>query len=152
MLSMTKKYDLEHLNWLQNTKQPLKSLEGKSIEVWDILHLPDADVLSQWAQHFRGHYGSIEEIDYLRGGTKYTRAEYLNKLKFPDKSTRPGPSIRSGDFGETLIADFLEYIMGYWVPRTRYDRKAVRNESTKGADTLAFKIHDETVDHADDTL
>jgi hypothetical protein len=64
----------------------------------------------------------------------------LNKIKFPDPQEPPGPSIRSGDFGEILIADFLEYILGFWVPRTRYSDKDIRNESSKGSDVIGFKF------------
>ncbi len=53
---------------------------------------------------------------------------------------RRGPSIRSGDFGEILVPDYVEYVLKYWVPRSRYDRKDVRNESTKGSDILGFKF------------
>ena len=41
--------------------------------------------------------------------------------------------------------------MGYWVPRFRYDEKAVRNESTKGADILGFKFVSDK-ESLDDTL
>lgn len=60
-------------------------------------------------------------------------------------------SIRAGDFSEILVADFLEFIMNFWVPRFRYDEKNIRNESTKGADILGFKlVFDE--ESAEDTL
>jgi hypothetical protein len=71
---------------------------------------------------------------------KLSRAEYLKTIKFPDESSAPGPSIRAGDFGEVLIADYLEFALGYWLPRTHYDHKMVRNESTKGTDIIGFKI------------
>tara|TARA_R110002167_G_scaffold293826_1_gene498480 strand:- start:174 stop:473 length:300 start_codon:yes stop_codon:yes gene_type:complete len=53
--------------------------------------------------------------------------------KVSDPKAALGPSIRAGDFGEVLVADFLEYLFGYWVPRTRYSDKTIRNESTKGS-------------------
>ena len=39
-----------------------------------------------------------------------------------------------------LVADFLEYLFGYWVPRTRCRFKIIRNESTKGSDIIGFRI------------
>ncbi len=39
-----------------------------------------------------------------------------------------------------LVADFLEYLLGYWVPRTRYGDKDIRDESTKGSDIIGFYI------------
>jgi hypothetical protein len=53
----------------------------------------------------------------------------------------PGPSLRSGDFGEILIGDYVEFVLGYWCPRElRYQERWNRNESTKGCDVLGFKF------------
>ncbi len=130
----------EHTKWLVDTGERLKTADGKDIEVWEFQHPNDEDVLSAWAKHFRNHYCFDSEIDYWRKGYKCSRAEYLNTIKFPDSKAAPGPSIRAGDFGEVLVADFLEYLLGYWVPRTRYGDKTIRNESTKGTDIIGFNI------------
>lgn len=108
--------------------------------VWEFRHENDETVLSAWARHFRDHYCFDSEIDYWRRGYKCSREEYLNTIKFPDQKNAPGPSIRAGDFGEVLVADFLEYLLGYWVPRTCYGDKTIRNESTKGSDIIGFHI------------
>jgi len=144
--------ELEHTSWFVNTGKVLTSSDGAKIELWEFVHEKDEVILSQWAKHFRNHYCLDDEIDYFRKGYGYSRAEYLNKIKFPDKSKTPGPSIRAGDFGEILIADFLEYVLEHWVPRTRYGDKTIRNESTKGSDIIGFKILDDKSDSPDDTL
>jgi hypothetical protein len=41
---------------------------------------------------------------------------------------------------EILVADYVQYVLEYWVPRTRYGDKTSRNESTKGTDILGFKL------------
>lgn len=143
---------LEHTNWFVNTGKVLTSSDGTKIELWEFIHEKDEVILSQWAKHFRNHYCLDDEIDYFRKGYGYSRAEYLNEIKFPDKSKTPGPSIRAGDFGEILIADFLEYVLEHWVPRTRYGDKTIRNESTKGSDIIGFKILDDKSDSPKDTL
>lgn len=130
----------EHARWLVDTGERLETADGKLVEIWDFCHESDDAVLSAWARHFRNHYCFDSEIDYWRKGYKYSRGEYLNSIKFPDQRNAPGPSIRAGDFGEVLVADFLEYLLGYWVPRTRYGEKTVRNESTKGSDIIGFHI------------
>ncbi len=130
----------KHTKWLFDTGERLKSADGKEVKVWEFRHEKDEKVLSAWAKHFRNHYCLDSEIDYWRRGYKYSRSDYLNTIKFPDPKAAPGPSIRAGDFGEVLVADFLEYLFGYWVPRTRYDNKTVRNESTKGSDIIGFHI------------
>jgi hypothetical protein len=130
----------EHIKWFVDTGERLKTADGKEVEVWEFRHEKDGAVLSAWAKHFRNHYCFDSEIDYLRSGYRCSRAEYLNSIKFPDPKNAPGPSIRAGDFGEVLVADFLEYLLGYWVPRTRYGDKSIRNESTKGSDIIGFHI------------
>lgn len=141
----------EHINWLIDTGERLTTVDGKTVEVWEFCHEEDDDVLSAWAKHFRNHYCLDDEIDFYRQGLNCSRSEYLKNIKFPDRTVRPGPSIRAGDFGEILVADYLEYVLQFWVPRTRYGNKTTRNESTKGSDIIGFKLIGEE-DSPEDTL
>jgi len=129
-----------HIRWLTDTGERLTTSDGKIVEVWEFHHQLDEKVLTAWAKHFRNHYCTDDEIDYFRRGYGCSRSEYLTRIKFPDQSKAPGPSIRSGDFGEILVADYLEYILGFWVPRVRYGTKVISNESSKGCDTLGFRF------------
>ncbi|GKW47020.1 Hachiman antiphage defense system protein HamA [Planococcus sp. NCCP-2050] len=140
-----------HLSWLKKIETEYRTNDGKLIELYDFSHEEDEDVLREWARHFKQQYCLEDEIDLLREGTGLSRGEYLEKFKFPTLTGGAGPGIRSGDFGEILIADYLEYILGFWVPRTRYGNKTVRNESTKGSDTLALKVIGDS-DSLEDTL
>ena len=142
----------KHLKWLKKTSQVFKTADGKKIEVWEFRHKNSDAVLSAWAKHFRNHYCLDSEIDFYRKGYNYSRAEYLTKIKFPDPSHGLGPSIRSGDFGEILVADYLQYLLGYWVPRTRYADKTIRNESAKGCDIIGFEIVGDGKTSMKDTL
>jgi hypothetical protein len=137
---ITTKTPPDHLSWLIKTDEVLKTEDGLVVEVWELKHEPDEILLSAWAKHFRNHYCQDPEIDSLRNPSKLSRAEYLLQVKFPDEKIKPGPSIRAGDFGEILIADFVEYILEFWVPRIRYDRKIIKDESTKGTDVLGFRM------------
>jgi len=143
---------LKHIDWLIDTNQTLKTADGKTIKVFEFHHQQDVSILSAWAKHFRNHYCLDSEIDSLRKGTGYSRAEYLKEIKFPDGKIKPGPSIRAGDFGEILVADYLQYVMNYWVPRTRYCDKVIRNESSKGCDIIGFKIFNKKSISSRDTL
>lgn len=129
-----------HLQWLSDSKRRLLTADGAEIAIWNLNHTPNSVILSEWAKHFRNQYCDDRHIDELRDGTPLSRAEYLRQLKFPDALVKPGPGIRSGDFAEVLVADYVEYLLGYWVPRTRYDDKTVRNESKKGNDILGFRF------------
>ena len=131
---------MQHIShWLRKLANR-STASGKEIEVWLLNHQQDEVVLSAWAKHFREHYCPDNIIDMLREGTGLSRKEYFNQLIFPDQQQSPGPAIRSGDFCELLVADYLEFSLGYWVPRARMEAKAVRNESVKGCDVIGFKV------------
>ena len=132
----------KHIKWLVDTGKRLKTADGKEVEVWEFQHQDDDDILSAWAKHFRNHYCLDAEIDFLRG--KQSRRDYLNNIKFPSKTTRLGPGIRAGDFGEILVADYLEFILKSWVPRVRWSSKVIRDESPKGSDVIGFQFHNES--------
>jgi hypothetical protein len=142
----------KHIKWLKDTGEIISTEDGKSISIYEFKYEKDDEILSAWARHFRNHYCSDSQIDDLRCGTRFSRTEYLDNLIFPDSSITPGPSIRAGDFGEILTADYLEYVLKYWVPRTRFDSKTVRNESIKGSDIIGFRILQEGKDSLGDTL
>ncbi len=133
----------EHIKWLVDTGERITTVDGKVVAIWEFQHQKDERTLSGWAKYFRNHYCLDDQIDELRNGTGYSRADYLLNIKFPDEKDAPGPSIRAGDFGEILVADYVEFVLDFWVPRTRYIDKAVRNESTKGSDIIGFHfLHD----------
>lgn len=142
---------LKYLDWLKDTGNALTTKDGTPVKLFELLHGEDSTILSEWARHFRNQYCCDSEIDFLRETTGKSRSEYLNDLKFPTETGGFGPDTRSGDFAEILISDYLEYLFNYWVPRTRYDRKTIRNESTKGSDVLAFKFVS-TIESPDDCL
>ena len=128
----------QYLDWLFEEKTLVTS-EGKEIIIYELDIQDDENVLKLWAKHLREHYCADSEIDTLRSGLGLTREQYLRDIKFPDAHTSPGPSVRSGDFTEILIADYVQYVLDYAVPRTRYDRKVNRNSSTMGSDLIGYK-------------
>lgn len=125
---------------------------GEKVKVLFFKPEENNEILTSWAKHFRNHYCDDEEIDSLRDGTGLSRADFLNEYKFPDALPGLGPGIRSGDFGEIIVADYLEHILNYWVPRTRYSNKTIRNESTKGSDILGFKSLEDGEESPQDVL
>ena len=132
-----------HMDWFKDNGETIETGDSKVVNVLEFIPQDDSEIFSAWAKHFRNHYCLDKEIDLLREGTGLSRKEFLNKLKLPTTCRGFGPGIRAGDFGEILVADYLEFILDHWVPRTRYDRKTIRNESTKGSDLIGFKIVDD---------
>ncbi|MCL1971626.1 MAG: DUF1837 domain-containing protein [Endomicrobia bacterium] len=143
-----------HISFLHNSGTVLQTSDGKNVEVWELRHTNNNTVLTAWAKHFREHYCSDSEIDSMRNGPRLSRKNYLLNIKFPDRQQAPGPSVRSGDFGEILVSDFLEFILNYEVlsRRTRYSNKTNRNESTKGSDVIGFRFADQTYTNPADEL
>lgn len=129
-----------HTKWLIRTGKKLKTKKGKPVEIFEFCHENNPTVLSAWAKHFRNHYCRDSEIDFMRKGYKFSRKDYLLQIKFPDQHNPPGPSLRAGDFGEILVADYLNFVLGFWVPRTRFRDRDVRNDPEQGCDVIGFKI------------
>jgi Cap4 SAVED domain len=131
----------EHLDWLVDTGERQTTACGRQIQIWGLNPQENEAVLSAWAAHFRRHYISDEDIPIMVDGTGLTNAEYLRQTLLPDRTQTPGPSLRSGDFGEILVADYIEYVLDYWCPRElRYQERWNRNDSTKGCDVIGFKF------------
>ena len=144
---------VKHINWFEDTGETFETADGQEVEVWNFNHEDDEEVLSDWARHFREHYCSDEELPFLVDGTGKTKSQFLNEIKFPDRRAKPGPSTRSGDFAEILVADYIEYVLGYWCPRqVRYEDRMNRNVSTNGCDILGFKFVQENAISDDDEL
>ena len=132
----------EHVEkWLVDTGTRLRTADGKEIKLWEFRHADDEEVLSAWATHFRNHYCLDSDIEFLRG--RLSCADYLNNTIFPCQSSRLGPGIRAGDFGEILVCDYLQWFLGFWVPRIRWSSKVVRDESPKGSDVIGFRFDQE---------
>jgi hypothetical protein len=106
-----------HTKWLQDTGERLATVDGRVVEVWELRYANDQAILSAWARHFRNHYCSDADLPDFVAGTGMSPAEYLVRIKFPDAKAAPGPSVRAGDFAEILVADFIEFVLGYWCPR-----------------------------------
>lgn len=140
----------KHVDWLVDTGQRLQTADGKTVEVWELRHLKDDGVLSAWAKHFRNHYCADGDIDLLRGPR--SRKDYLEQIKFPSATSNLGPAVRAGDFGEILVADFLQWIMKYSVPRFRWNGKIVRDESSKGSDVIGFQFEKPSGNSPTDSL
>lgn len=130
-----------HMDWLSDTGERKTTVCGREIQIWSLTPQDDEKVLSAWASHFRQHYIEDAMLPEMVDGTGKTKLEYLRDTLFPDEKLTPGPSLRSGDFGEILVADYIEFVLDYWCPRElRYQDRWNRNDSTKGCDVIGFKF------------
>jgi hypothetical protein len=133
-----------HIAWLKDTGDTVTTADGSVVSIWEFRYEQDEEVMSAWAKHFREHYCKDAELPDLVSGTGKSNAQFLLEMKFPDNAPGLGPSTRSGDFGEILVADFLEYVLGYWCPREhRYEGRKNPNVSDPGTDIVGFKFSGE---------
>lgn len=148
---MANPFNNNHLQLLDYVKT-INSNDGTPINIFNLKSEPDTKILSKWAQHFRNHYCLDSDIDILRSGTGKTRQEYLFDLVLPDKGTHSGPATMSGDFGEIIISDYVEYMLNYWVPRTRFSERQNRSNPTQGVDVLGLRVIEPNSESPDDEL
>lgn len=151
-----------YIQWFNKSSNEIKTLDGKSVEVWEFNHNGDENILREWAWNFRQNYITDDELEANISSTDYEgrKADFLREMIFPDEKTiyknRPKQDsiVRIGDFAELLVADFFEfcYSKKYWIPRTRYDSKDNRNFSTKGTDVIGFRFEDDSMNNKNDTL
>lgn len=143
----------KYMSWLIDTGERQTTACGHEIEIWSLDHQEDEHILSEWASQFRQNYIPDDLLPIMVDGTGKTKAQYLRDTVLPDAKNVPGPSLRSGDFGEIIVADFMEYILGYWSPRElRYQFRWNRNDSTKGCDVIGFKFACKDAISKDDEL
>lgn len=129
---------LHHMTYLIEEKEEITE-NKKKIKIWKLDECADEEVLNNWAKHLRRNYCSDEMLDLLVKGTTDSKEEFLKKNKLPSAVHSPGPSTRSGDFSEILLADYLEFFRKFYIPRTRYDNKVNPNTSTQGSDVIGLK-------------
>lgn len=151
LLTMPSQPMPSHCEWFIDTGRTLSTVDGQVVKIIEFQHLSDEAVLAEWALHLRRHYASDHELVENSRAMGMSKSDYLREIKFPN-TIPPGPSVLSGDFSEILIADYIQFLLNFNVPRTRYDRKSTQNESVRGTDILAFKLNGTRVSRRDELL
>lgn len=126
--------------------------QGRTINVIHLIPEDEDAALNEWSDRLRDNYISMDDLDDFRDGWGLSREEYLKAFKFPDSDDRFGKIVMVGDFTEILVADYLQYVLNYIVPRTRYDSKEKRNRSSQGSDLIAYKVQNSDQWNRDDEL
>lgn len=142
---------MHYLDYLVKTTE-LTTNDGDIVEIFELKSTMPDEVFDEWAIHFRQNYVADSLLDSLVSGTGKTKQEYLLEYKFPSATDGFGPGTRSGDFAELLVSDYLEFVLGFTVPRERYKNKFNRNSSTQGTDVIGFKIHAERPGPSDELI
>lgn len=100
------------------------------------------NTLNKWALGLRGNYVEDFLLEHLVNGTGLTQKEYLKRNIFPNHKDRIGAATMSGEFGEILVYDYINFVLGYYVTRTRYLEKVNPNMPVSGSDVIGYKVKD----------
>lgn len=103
-------------------------------------NLLDEDSFNSWALSFRNNYVEKDSLPLLISGTNLNQEDYLIKFIFPNPNNRLGAGTLSGEFGEILVYDYVNFILKYYVTRTRYLEKVNPNSSVTGSDVIGYKM------------
>lgn len=122
--------------WFKDTGIEVATSDGRRVKVINFEYAEEPQILERWAQRLRNHYIDESELNSAYQSTGLSRYDYLKSIVLPSK-----PHTRSGDFSEILIADYLEFILNYFVPRTRYENRLNKDNSSFGIDVVGFKKH-----------
>lgn len=132
--------DLPEPGYLSLLEEEAFEIEGIPTRCFRLVIPNDDEKLDAWALHLRRHYIRDDELMQECDCTCMDPAQYLQEYSVPSKDTRLGPSCRSGDFGEIVISDILQFLEGYDVPRYKQWRRVDKDQSGPGSDIIAYRI------------
>ena len=101
--------------------------------------ISDDETLNQWALHIRRHYIRDKELEESLEDLPYTKKEYLKINKIPQRGGQ-GSVARSTDITEILVADILQFLMNYEVPRIKQLNRSNKDLPEHGTDVIGFRF------------
>lgn len=114
---------------------------GKEIQVYKLDNeLLDDSILNNWAFGLRNNYVEEALLEPLVKGTGLTKQEFLEKNIFPNHQNSLGASTMSGEFGEILVYDYINFVLNYYITRTRYLEKVNPNIPVSGSDVIGYQV------------
>lgn len=114
---------------------------GKEIQVYKLDNeLLDDSILNNWAFGLRNNYVEETLLELLVKGTGLTKQEFLEKNIFPNHQNSLGASTMSGEFGEILVYDYINFVLNYYITRTRYLEKVNPNMPVSGSDVIGYQV------------
>lgn len=125
-------------------QKTLLTNSGEQINIYKFAHeLLDVVYINKWAKSLRNNYIEESKLLELIEGTGLSKKKYLENYVFPDPSNSLGAATMTGEFGELLIYDYIQFVKKYYVARTRYfKQEGNRNAPVKGCDVIGYKVKD----------
>nr|WP_034957940.1 Hachiman antiphage defense system protein HamA [Campylobacter showae] len=119
----------------------ISSKNGNGIRVFRLdKDLLDDNSLNNWASGLRNNYVEESLLEPLIKGTGLTKQEFLEKNIFPSHQNSLGASTMSGEFGEILVYDYINFTLKHYVTRTRYLEKVNPNMPVSGSDVIGYQV------------
>lgn len=132
-----KEWVIEEQGVIFNDGVPLNSYKI----TYDIL---DEETLNQWALHIRKHYIRDKALEESIEDLPFSKEEYLKINKILQRGGQ-GSVARSTDITEILVADILQFLMNYEVPRIKQLNRSNKDLPDHCTDVIGFKFN-ESVD------
>ena len=130
---------LEYANYFVE-EEYVTTNQGERVLIFHLMPKDEEEALIEWARNLRRNYVDDQVMEEMASSLGVGHEEYLKTYKFPDPLDKWGKNVMIGDFSEILVADYLQYVLDFVVPRTRYNSKINRNRSTQGSDLIAYNV------------
>ena len=117
--------------------------DGQPIYCYRIDYNNNDEILDNWALHIRRHYRDDSELLDDAAINIMTVEQYLHDYVIPQRTETLGPTARAGDITEIIVADLLEFVHGYSVPRCKQKNRAGKNTLEQGTDIIAYRFFKE---------
>lgn len=117
------------------------SSNGTKVKIYKLNNeILDEEALNKWAYGMRNNYVEEHLLESLIAGTGLTKKQYLEQNIFPNPKNSQGAATMSGEFGELLVYDYINFVLKYYVSRTRYFEKINPDMPLSGTDVIGYKF------------
>ena len=129
-----------YIDWLvEETGKVIKN--SIPLTCYKLNYSMDETVLDDWALHIRKNYIDDDQLIDDASENNMPVEQYLKEYVIPQKEDELGPTARSGDITEIIVADLLEFIFDYSVPRYKMKNRSGKTTSQQGTDVIAYKFY-----------
>lgn len=143
----------QYINWIvEETGIVIK--DKIPLKCYKIDYNENESILDDWALHIRRNYIDDVELQEDADDNEMTVEQYLHDYVIPQKGEELGSTARSADITEILIADLLEFVYQYSVPRYKLKNRSGKNNSQQGTDVIAYRYKnvDKTTSDKDELI
>lgn len=120
-------------DWLSPTLRQPSGFSFRVTDVTETEHVPSPGALADLLAD------AFWDIDYLKSLSEKYGFTSLHQNLLADRS-QSIQSVRRGDFGEVIAAEFLREIEGYTIPVAKLRFKFASNQTLPGADCVAITL------------